>query len=175
MSISQKDDGRSKNLVGSIIEQQGFVSIRTKNKPGGSQWPPWPTWFRRPCQVNTALSNFMHLYRICCLVMFTVHIEVNDHRAPLRLAPLCIVTVQASQNKASLFITDSKLLWISMRIFTFTGNALGRVQRVHKPADLLDITFCTHWFWGFSTMCTHWFWGSEFSFIQQTAPTDPNS
>ena len=110
MSISQKDDGRSKNLVGSIIEQQGFVSIRTKNKPGGSQWPPWPTWFRRPCQVNTALSNFMHLYRICCLVMFTVHIEVNDHRAPLRLAPLCIVTVQASQNEASLFITDSKLL-----------------------------------------------------------------
>ena len=23
------------------------------------------------------------------------------------------------------------------------GNALGRVQRVHKPADLRDITFCT--------------------------------
>ena len=30
MSISQKDDGRSKNLVGSIIEE-GFASIRTKN------------------------------------------------------------------------------------------------------------------------------------------------
>ena len=26
MSISQKGDGRSKNLVGSIIEQQGFAS-----------------------------------------------------------------------------------------------------------------------------------------------------
>lgn len=112
MSISQKDDGRSKNLVGSVIEQQGFASIRTKNwgEEGGSQWPPWPPWFRRPCQVNTALSNFMHLYRICCLVMFTVHIEVNDHRAPLRLAPLCIVTVQASQNKASMFTMVSKLL-----------------------------------------------------------------
>ena len=24
-----------------------------------------------------------------------------------------------------------------------TGNALERVQRVHKPADLWDITFCT--------------------------------
>ena len=23
------------------------------------------------------------------------------------------------------------------------GNALARVQRVHKPADLWDITFCT--------------------------------
>ena len=133
----------------------GLITIRfcfyqnQKLGKGGSQWPPYPPWFRRPCQVNMALSNFMHLYRICCLVMFTVHIEVNDHRAPLRLAPLCIVTVQASQNKASLVITDSKLLWISMRIFTFTGNASGRVQRVHKPADLLDITFCTPWFWSF--------------------------
>ena len=25
-----------------------------------------------------------------------------------------------------------------------TGNALARVQRVHEPADLWDITFCTH-------------------------------
>ena len=25
----------------------------------------------------------------------------------------------------------------------YTGNALERVQRVHKPADLWDITFCT--------------------------------
>ena len=30
-----------------------------------------------------------------------------------------------------------------------TGNALARVQRVHKPADLWDIGFCTRWFWGF--------------------------
>ena len=26
---------------------------------------------------------------------------------------------------------------------SFAGNALARVQRVHKPADLWDITFCT--------------------------------
>ena len=26
---------------------------------------------------------------------------------------------------------------------TYPGNALVRVQRVHKPADLWDITFCT--------------------------------
>ena len=25
----------------------------------------------------------------------------------------------------------------------YPGNALAWVQRVHKPADLLDITFCT--------------------------------
>ena len=25
-----------------------------------------------------------------------------------------------------------------------TGNALERVQWVHEPADLWDITFCTH-------------------------------
>ena len=29
------------------------------------------------------------------------------------------------------------------------GNALARVQRVHEPTDLWDITFCTRWFWGF--------------------------
>ena len=44
------------------------------------------------------------------------------------------------------------------------GNALARVQRVHEPADLWDITFCTRWFWD-----------PELSFIEQTAPADPNS
>ena len=44
------------------------------------------------------------------------------------------------------------------------GNALERVQRVHTPADLWDITFCTRWFWG-----------PELSFIEQAAPANPNS
>ena len=30
-------------------------------------------------------------------------------------------------------------LWMALH----AGNALARVQRVHKPADLWDITFCT--------------------------------
>jgi hypothetical protein len=30
-----------------------------------------------------------------------------------------------------------------MKIADKTGNALARVQRVHEPADLWDITFCT--------------------------------
>ena len=30
---------------------------------------------------------------------------------------------------------------------TLLGNALERVQRVHEPADLWDITFCTRRFW----------------------------
>ena len=37
-------------------------------------------------------------------------------------------------------------------------NALARVQRVNKPADLWGITFCTRWFWGpvlfYRTDCT---------------------
>ena len=33
--------------------------------------------------------------------------------------------------------------------YYISGNALARVQRVHEPADLWDITFCTRWFWGF--------------------------
>ena len=28
-------------------------------------------------------------------------------------------------------------------LFSISGNALERVQRVHEPADLWDITFCT--------------------------------
>ena len=31
----------------------------------------------------------------------------------------------------------------------FAGNALARMQRVHAPTDLWDITFCTRRFWGF--------------------------
>ena len=29
---------------------------------------------------------------------------------------------------------------------SLSANSLARVQRVHKPADLWDITFCTCWF-----------------------------
>ena len=49
------------------------------------------------------------------------------------------------------------------RLVNSPGNALARVQQVHEPADLWDITFCTSWFWG-----------PELSFIEQTAPADPN-
>ena len=38
---------------------------------------------------------------------------------------------------------------LSIEISMTSGNALERVQRVHEPADLWDITFCTRWFWGF--------------------------
>ena len=42
-------------------------------------------------------------------------------------------------------------LFDNMYVHTYThlnkmyvsGNALAQVQRVHKPADLWDITFCT--------------------------------
>ena len=43
------------------------------------------------------------------------------------------------------------------------GNALARVQRVHKPADLWDITFCTRWFWGFYYYVHPLFWDPELS------------
>ena len=35
--------------------------------------------------------------------------------------------------------------WSDFHLFEMTcsGNALERVQRVHEPADLWDITFCT--------------------------------
>ena len=49
------------------------------------------------------------------------------------------------------FFFKSKFLQcsVSYKSGLLTGNALARVQRVHKPADLWDITFCTRWFWGF--------------------------
>ena len=31
----------------------------------------------------------------------------------------------------------------TLSIFLGAGNALAQVQRVHEPADLWDITFCT--------------------------------
>ena len=33
-----------------------------------------------------------------------------------------------------------------VHIYYLTGNALAQVQRVHEPADLWDITFCTRRF-----------------------------
>ena len=32
---------------------------------------------------------------------------------------------------------------VTLKLFLNTGNALAWVQRVHKPADLWDITFYT--------------------------------
>ena len=46
-------------------------------------------------------------------------------------------------------ILSSVSLGLFKRSLGTAGNALARVQRVHKPADLWDITFCTRWFWGF--------------------------
>ena len=43
------------------------------------------------------------------------------------------------------------------------GNALARVQRVHKPADLWNITFCTRWFWGYQYYMHPLFWDPELS------------
>ena len=43
------------------------------------------------------------------------------------------------------------IIFEEILIFVLTllsaGNALVRVQRVHKPADHWDITFCTRWSW----------------------------
>ena len=57
-------------------------------------------------------------------------------------------------------------LFLFCFVFAFSTpeNALARVQWVHEPVDLLDNTFCTRRFW-----CP------ELSFIQQTAPADPNA
>ena len=45
--------------------------------------------------------------------------------------------------------TDRKDGWVLTKSCHLSGNALARVQRVHEPADLWDITFCTRWFWSF--------------------------
>ena len=44
-----------------------------------------------------------------------------------------------------------------------TENALERVQRVHEPSDLWDITFCTRWFWGFYYYVHLLLWDPELS------------
>jgi hypothetical protein len=72
-----------------------------------------------------------------------------------RIFKIIVVKVSCGQTKGQL---------ISKCLFGNSGNALARVQRVHQPTDLWDITFCTRWFWGI-----------ELSFIEQTAPADSNS
>ena len=42
--------------------------------------------------------------------------------------------------------------------FQSSGNAL---ERVHEPADLWDITFCTRWFWDFYYYVHPLYWDPE--------------
>ena len=44
----------------------------------------------------------------------------------------------------------SKFLHFSMDMRYYTGNALAWVQRVHEPADVWNIIFCTRRFWLFN-------------------------
>ena len=44
----------------------------------------------------------------------------------------------------SSILSQFKIGWTRPQVMS--GNALAQVQRVHKPADLWDITFCTRWF-----------------------------
>ena len=48
--------------------------------------------------------------------------------------------VQKNKNELSIFFLP---IVRSMEFLLYAGNALDRVQRVHEPADLWDITFCT--------------------------------
>ena len=60
-----------------------------------------------------------------------------------------------SGTKAGLFVEGHIFLLYSPTMQAAVGhwvllwavNALERVQRVHEPADLWNITFCTRWFW----------------------------
>ena len=45
-------------------------------------------------------------------------------------------------NKNVVFVISVRLRLMEQgELFALTGNALERVQRVHEPADLWDITF----------------------------------
>ena len=64
--------------------------------------------------------------------------------------------------QAAISLLEVQVLYVVQK-FGYTGNALARVQRVHKPADLWDITFCTRWFWGFYYYAHPLFWDPELS------------
>ena len=56
---------------------------------------------------------------------------------------------QELTQKCRVYFSDKLKLDKYVSKYTVPGNALARVQRVHEPADLWDINFCTRWFWGF--------------------------
>ena len=92
-----------------------------------------PTSNKQECNYSTQqtkIQQFMR-YELCCFCFYK-----SDRRTGK--------------------LKNKTLSWSDL---VSSGNALARVQQVHKPADLRDITFCTHWFWGFnsSTMCTRCF------------------
>jgi hypothetical protein len=80
----------------------------------------------------------------------------NRYQAPTFLSKKCI-TFFYCQVVKWYFVSKNVLTYCETKLFFFfieknlcnSGNALARVQRVHEPADLWDITFCTHWSLGF--------------------------
>ena len=60
-----------------------------------------------------------------------------------------IAMKQNTRKKVKLWPTWSKIHKEHLLRHT-SGNALERVQRVHEPADVWDITFCTRRFWLFN-------------------------
>ena len=103
-------------------------------------------------------------------------------------------------NSAILFLSAEKYFschWAKIqKLLTSSREWLAQVQRVHKPADLWDITLCTRWFWGFKyyvhplilrprplfysrlfhlDRLKEGTWIHSFAFIEQTAPADSNS
>ena len=78
--------------------------------------------------------NIQESFQPFCFFTYTIEI-FSILPAVIRAYPL----IKSGQKFQSTLLLEPPL----------AGNALVRVQRVHEPADLWDITFCTRWFWGF--------------------------
>ena len=106
---------------------------------------------------NRALHTAHRLY----FAFILGHIRVPHHffggpeSSPIVCLLACTMTeIRKKRFQKLLAVATALKRWLGGRIVC-AENALVRVQRVHEPADLWDVTFCTRWF--SSTMCTRCF------------------
>ena len=89
------------------------------------------------------ISNLL-LVRNLIIHLAVVKMKVSSRLANTKTLPKYTFLQWIRGNKGFCKVKNTEFLLESF----IAGNALERVQRVHEPADLWDITFWTRWFWG---------------------------
>ena len=82
---------------------------------------------------------FLLLNQLCFSLLFFLDFLGNLFDLLLEVGGLLIQSRSGLQRNIE--SVQDLIFWLGIQ--TKAGNALERVQRVHKPADLWDITFCT--------------------------------
>ena len=94
---------------------------------------------------NHSVANYRYNYRNHTIVNYMITLE----KVYLLNSGPIFVSVASLKKKMLYLQLNTKMNVVIYYGHPYTaGNALERVERVHEPADLWDITFWTRWFWG---------------------------